>query len=61
MYDTVCVCETWLNANITDGLLLNNADYNIIRHDRDNNVRGGGVCIFVNKFLNFIKVAIPIE
>ena len=52
MYDIICVCETWLNANITDGLLLNNADYNIIRHDRDNNVRDGGVYAYL--LINFL-------
>ncbi len=41
-YEVLGFCETWLNSNLLDGLLLrNNNDYDLFRKDRG--TRGGGV------------------
>ena len=43
-----------------DGLLLyNNIDYSLLRRDRIDVNRGGGVCAFVRNFCSFSQVNIP--
>ena len=59
--DLICVCETWLNADITDGLLLNGSSYDVVRYDRCDSIRGGGVCVFVKKGRSFTVVNPPKE
>jgi hypothetical protein len=61
-FDLVFVCETWLNDELADGLLLyNNSNvFNVIRRDRTCN-RGGGICLFIKKNYHFIIVPVPIE
>lgn len=59
-FDLILVCETRLNSNDTDGLLVyNNCEFTVVRHDRSGNARGGGVCIFICNTLNFSVVSLP--
>lgn len=60
-YDLVFVCETWLNPNTSDGLILSGSNYNIIRHDRHINSRGGGICAFIKKAHNYVHIPLPQE
>ena len=46
--DCVLVSESWLQADICDGLLDPKCIYNVFRKDRVGR-RGGGVCAFVNR------------
>ena len=57
-YDVIFVCETWLDENISDeNLLYNHAQYSVLRCNRP--MRGGGVCAFIDKQLNFVPIALP--
>lgn len=51
----LCINETWLKPELTDGLICMNG-YTIVRNDRVPR-RGGGSCIYVNKRLNYEKLA----
>ena len=52
----------WLDACISDGLLLqDNTVYTLLRCDRANRIRGGGVCAFIRKLFKFVQVKIPQE
>ena len=51
--DILCINESWLNAN--QKLKIQN--YDIIRLDRINE-RGGGVCIIINKKINYQIVSL---
>ena len=45
-----------------DGLLLyNNIDYSLLRRDRIDGNRGGGVCAFIRNVFSFTQVNIPPE
>ena len=45
------VGKTWLNDTISDSEVSIDG-YDIIRNDRVSS-RGGGVCLYVNKYLDF--------
>ena len=49
--DILFVTESWLTSSISDGVLDPQNRYNIFRHDRPDDFRGGGVCLFTNKSL----------
>lgn len=50
--DIVCLTETWLSDSIPDGV-ISCPDYSVIRHDRQQNRRGGGIaCYLHGKLLN---------
>ena len=57
-YNVICLCETWLNEQISDSELLLN-DYNVYRSDRtllgDKNAHGGSL-IAVKNSLNSEKI-----
>jgi len=53
--DIVLITESWLNDNVTNGLLDPEARYNIIRCDRKNAI-GGGVCILLSKTLDIVEI-----
>ncbi len=53
--DCILVTESWLNEDITDGMLDPNEAYSIIRADRTNG-RGGGVCALIRKNLAVCQV-----
>ena len=57
-FSIVFVSETWLNSETSDGLLLYNSDYNIIRHDRIG-ARAGGVCAFIKHGYSYICISLP--
>ena len=55
----IFVYETWLDACISDGLLLHdNINYIFLHCDRANGIRGGGVCAFIRKLFKFVLVKI---
>ena len=58
--DCVCVTESWLNVEISDGLLDPRSLYTIIRCDRDIS-RGGGVCVFIKKHIRVLKVELQCD
>ena len=51
-FSIICVTETWLDANFSDGLLDPRNLFNIYRHDRNAPHPAGGVCIFVRRDIN---------
>jgi exonuclease III len=56
-FDIICITETWLKSEITDGLIDPQACFRVIRCDRSES-RGGGVSILVSKKLH--AVVIPV-
>ncbi len=46
--------ESWLNPAISDAMLVANLPFNIVRMDRPS--RGGGVCLFLLKSIQFVAV-----
>ena len=60
-YDIVFITESWLHADISMGLLDPESAYCVLRKDRADThigVRGGGVCVFVNRNLIITEVTI---
>src|ERR1051325_382521 len=55
-YQIICISETWLDDNFINSLLDPDNKYSIYRKDRADGVRGGGVCIFVQRNLNSIPM-----
>lgn len=55
-YDILLVCETWLNAGISSGLLDPESYYYVLRNDRSKSDTGGGVCAFVSRKLRIVEV-----
>ena len=45
-YDIIGLCETWLNCNVTDSMIAF-PGFDIIRQDRTNHKRGGGLLLYV--------------
>ena len=58
VFDLIFVSETWFNdEKITDGLIINGLNnYCVLRKDRHNTTRGGGVSIIFNSELKFYLV-----
>ena len=56
--DCVCITESWLSNEITDGLLDPNGEYSIFRKDRVGASGGGGVCAMVRKTLGAKQIDI---
>ena len=54
-YNVICVTETWLDSDFTNGLLDPLSKFVFYRHDRCD-VRGGGVCILIHKDFNSLPV-----
>ena len=50
--DVIAITETWLNSRITDGP-ISLPGYSIVRNDRENGKRGGGVCAFIKSNIPF--------
>lgn len=50
--ELICLCESWLNKNITNGLICL-PNYNIIRLDRATKRKGGGLCMYIHHRLNY--------
>ena len=62
LYSVICICETWLNKNISNSELLL-AEYNIYRADRahqSSNTHGGAL-IAIKNSLNSQKIKLDIE
>ena len=53
--DVVCVSETWFKTNIDDHL-YNLKNFSIMRHDRGNGTRGGGIAIYFKKHFSLTCV-----
>ena len=49
--DLICITETWLNSYLSSSL-FNLTDYNLLRNDRQDGRRGGGVAIYHKKSLS---------
>lgn len=47
----ICVTETWLTENIEDNLISIDG-YQLIRHDRNQQTRGGGICVYFKAGIN---------
>src|SRR5207245_3308837 len=60
-FDIVCVAESWLNSNITNGILDPRGLFNIYRAERSIDQRGGGVCIFVKRNLNSAAIDFSVD
>lgn len=58
IYDLILISETWLNENISNGLLISNYSYSIYRNDR-NGRRGGGVAVLFKNSLKLTNVKLP--
>jgi exonuclease III len=57
--DILCVTETWLNASVSDSLIVQDTGYGVCRQDRQH-TEGGGVCILYNtNSVNAAPVPIP--
>lgn len=50
--DVVGVSETWLHSLVKDNL-ISHIDYHLIRSDRQDNNRGGGLCFYPSNKLNY--------
>jgi hypothetical protein len=53
--DIVVVTETWLSSNVPNSA-IDISGYSLLRHDRSDGRRGGGVCVFVKDMLPFIHL-----
>lgn len=49
--DVVCVTETWYKRDFNDNMYSLNG-FNIVRNDRKNDRRGGGIAIYCKNYLN---------
>ena len=58
--DCVFITETWLNNNITSGLLDPDNKYEVMRNDRLQ-LSGGGVCAIVKKCLHTRHISITTD
>ena len=56
--DCVFISESWLHADICDGLLDPKSEYVVLRKDRCGN-RGGGVCALIARTLSVVPVIFP--
>ena len=54
-----CFVETYFKEFQTNNFILSDSPFNLIRCDRTNKKKGGGACIFLPKFINFLKVETP--
>ena len=54
-HDCICVTESWLHADLLDGLLDPLSNYDIFRNDRQYS-RGGGVCVFVRREFKALQI-----
>lgn len=48
----ICISETWLNNDISNGMVKLEG-FKLIRNDRCSSSRGGGVCIYIRKDINY--------
>ena len=56
-YSVICITETWLHSEITNGLLDPQAIYHIIRKDRVGS-HHGGVAVFIKKDMCFVDITV---
>ena len=52
VYEIICVTESWLDGDFSNGLLDPKGHFNIYRIDRASNNPAAGVCIFVKRHIN---------
>ena len=53
--DFVCVTESWLTEDITDGLLDPRCMYTVVKCNRSHS-KGGGVCVLIKRHFKVAKV-----
>ena len=54
-YDIIVITESWLNSNVTNNF-ISQPGYVTYRKDRNNDLRGGGICTFIRANLNVFEV-----
>lgn len=55
-FDIICVTESWLDLNFSNGLLDPKGYFNIYRFDRTCDHPAGGVCILVNRNIDSANI-----
>lgn len=53
--DILVLSESWLTPKVTNDLIAI-PDHNHIRKDRPNDQRGGGICTYLKRFINFLHL-----
>ena len=53
--DIVCITETWLTNNIPDSV-VEMKEFSLVRKDRGDDRRGGGVCAYINSSIGFTTI-----
>jgi len=53
--DFVFITESWLDGDISSGIVISNSDFIVLRHDRSNG-KGGGVCAIFKKKYKFVEI-----
>ncbi len=67
VYSAICVTETWYNESVPVGEPISDPRsgrkfrYTVLRKDRKDGQRGGGVCIFVRSSLNAAPISLSSE
>ena len=56
LYDILCLSETWLNVSVSNAMLDPLGQFHVFRKDRNEGKLGGGVCIFIRKYLNAVQI-----
>lgn len=56
-YDIFSISESWLNNQIDDET-VRIPGYTLVRKDRGGDIRGGGVCMFINNNIKFEKIEV---
>ena len=54
-YDIVVITESWLNSGVTDSF-VSQPEYITVRRDRNNDLRGGGICTYIREKLNVVQL-----
>ena len=54
-YSVIVATETWLHFQIPDEV-ISMPSFQLIRKDRINDCRGGGVCCYVKDYINCIHL-----
>jgi hypothetical protein len=56
--DLVCITETWANENVNDAFYSMNDRFRVVRHDRSDGRKGGGVLLLIRRELRFSVVKV---
>ena len=57
MYEIICISERFLDSTISDDdNILHMEQFNLIRADHTDNIKGGEVCLYLKKGLALRKI-----